>query len=77
MSNVQEWMADMLMCTPETLPPAHTRLNEIEGWDSLRHVSLILGLERALNQKLTAEQIQGMTTLGDVAGMLGQKVVDE
>ena len=70
-------MADMFMCTPETLPPAQTRLNEIEGWDSLRHVSLILGLERALNQKLTAEQIQGMVTLGDVTGMLSQKVVDE
>lgn len=76
MHNVQEWIADVLMCTPESLPPEHTLLTEIEGWDSLRHVSLILGLERALNEKLTAEKIQGIITLGDVAGILGQKATD-
>ena len=75
MREVQEWIGDVLMCAPESLPPEHTPLSDIEGWDSLRHVSLILGLERKLNDKLTAEQIQGIVTLGDVASILRQKVV--
>jgi acyl carrier protein len=64
------------MCLPESLPAARTPLSEIEGWDSLRHVSLILGLERELNAKLTGEQIKAIVTIGDVAGLLRRKVVD-
>jgi acyl carrier protein len=73
--HVQEWIADVLMCPTESLPPDHTPLSEIEGWDSLRHVSLILGLERELNEKLSGEQIKCIVTVGDVAGILRRKVV--
>lgn len=76
MREVQEWIADVLMCAPEDLPPAHTPLAEVDGWDSLRHVSLILGLEKRLNQKLTADQIRNIVTVGDVTDLLGQNVVD-
>lgn len=76
MRDVQEWLADMLMCAPEDLPPEYTPLAAVEGWDSLRHVSLILGLERKLNEKLTAEQIKGIVTVGHVSDILRQKVVD-
>jgi acyl carrier protein len=76
MHEVKEWIAYTLMCTLESLPPEDTPLSAIEGWDSLRHVSLILGLERRLNENLTAEQIQGIVTVGDVAGILGQKFPD-
>ena len=76
MQNVQEWIAEILMCAPESLPPEHTPLHEIEGWDSLKHVSLVVGLERKLSAKLTAAQIRAIVTLGDVAGLLRQKVAD-
>jgi acyl carrier protein len=76
MQNVQKWIAEILMCTPESLPSEHTPLHEIEGWDSLKHVSLVVGLERRLNARLTAEQIRGIVTLGDVAGILRHNVAD-
>ena len=76
MGEVQEWIADVLIGAADNLPPACTRLSDIEGWDSLRHVSLIVGLEKKLNKKLTAEQIRGIITLGDVVSILEQKVVD-
>ncbi|MGP0074387.1 MAG: acyl carrier protein [Bryobacteraceae bacterium] len=76
MQEVQKWMADVLMCPPETLPPEQTPLSEIEGWDSLRHVGLILGLEKKLNEKLTADQIRGIVTVGDVVVILRQKGAD-
>lgn len=76
MDKAQEWIAEVLMCTPESLPPEQTPLRDVEGWDSLRHVALILGLERELNKKLTAEQIESIITLGDVIAVFRQKVVD-
>ena len=74
-----EWrqlVASVLMCEPETLPPDSTSLRDIQGWDSLKHVLLVVALEKQLNTQLSAEQIQAITTLGDVAGVLKQREVD-
>jgi len=76
MLETQKWIADWLMCSEEELPPENTPLREIEGWDSLRHLGLVLGLERELNEKLSAERIRGIVTLGDVAGILREKFAD-
>lgn len=75
MRKLQEFMADVLMCEPEALPPDSTPLREIEDWDSLKHVLLVVGLEQELDVQLTAEEIQGIVTLADVARVLGQKGV--
>ena len=71
-----ELMADVLVCDPESLPPEYTPLRNIEGWDSLRHVLLVVGLENKLNMKLTAEEIQEIVTLADVARVLRGKGID-
>jgi acyl carrier protein len=76
MHEFQELMAGILMCAPEDLPPEPTPLREIEGWDSLKHVQLIVRLEGMLDGKLTAEEIQGIVTLGDVARVLRLKGVN-
>jgi acyl carrier protein len=51
-------------------------LRDIKGWDSLKHVLLVVGLEKHLNAQLTAEEIQGMITLADVACVLRRKGID-
>jgi acyl carrier protein len=76
MRELQELMAGILMCEPGTLPPESTPLRDIKGWDSLKHVLLVVGLEKHLNAQLTAEEIQGIVTLADVARVLRQKGVD-
>jgi acyl carrier protein len=76
MRELQELMAGILMCEPGTLPPESTPLRDIKGWDSLKHVLLVVGLEKHLNAQLTAEEIQGIVTLADVACVLRQKGVD-
>ena len=76
MGELEELMAGVLMCDPGTLPPESTPLRDIKGWDSLKHVLLIVGLEKHLNAQLTAEEIQGIVTLADVACVLRQKGVD-
>jgi acyl carrier protein len=76
MHEFQELVADILMCGPEDLPPESTPLRDIEGWDSLKHVQLILRLEGMLDAKLTAEEIQRIVTLADVGRVLTQKDVN-
>jgi acyl carrier protein len=76
MRKLEELMASILMCGPGTLPPESTPLRDIKGWDSLKHVLLVVGLEKHLNAQLTAEEIQGIVTLADVACVLRQKGVN-
>jgi acyl carrier protein len=76
MRELQELMAGVLMCEPGTLPPESTALRDIKGWDSLKHVLLIVGLEKHLNAQLTAEEIRGIVTLADVACVLRRKGSD-
>jgi acyl carrier protein len=76
MGELQEFMAGILMCEPGTLPAESTPLRDIKGWDSLKHVNLVIGLEKYLNAQLTAEEIQGIATLADVARVLRQKGID-
>jgi acyl carrier protein len=73
MRELEELMGGILMCDPGILPPESTPLRNIKGWDSLKHVLLIVGLEKHLNAQLTAEEIQGIVTLADVACVLRRK----
>lgn len=76
MSEFQILMAEILMCEPEALPSDNTPLRDIEGWDSLRHVRLVVGLEQKLNARLTADEIQGIVTVDDVERVLREKGVN-
>ena len=73
MRELQELLSGILMCDPEAVPPQSTPLRDIEGWDSLKHVLLVVGLENKLNAKLTAEEIQGIVTVDDVGRVLREK----
>ena len=76
MDELQELMASVLMCEPADLPVESTSLRDIKGWDSLKHVLLVVGLEKHLNAQLTAGQIQKIITLADVRRLLMRKGTD-
>lgn len=40
---------------------------DLDGWDSLRHVSLILATEAHFGIRLPVEATQGLETIGDLA----------
>ena len=44
MSSLQETLGGILSCDVASLEPS-TALRDIDGWDSLRHVMLVVGLE--------------------------------
>ncbi len=69
-------MSSILRCEPGDLLPESTSLRELKGWDSLKHVLLVVELEKRLKVQLTADEIQGMVTLSDVAVILSEKGTD-
>ena len=76
MGELQELLSGILMCEPEAVPPQSTPLRDIEGWDSLKHVLLVVRLENELNAKLTADEIQGIVSIDDVDRVLREKGVN-
>ena len=66
-------VAGVLGCDPADLPSDATELKQLRGWDSLRHVLLVVGLEKHLGRKLTAVEIRQIVTLGDVTRLIAQK----
>ena len=77
MTRLQALLSEILGCEIESLPPAATPLRDTEGWDSLRHVMLVVGLETRFAVKLSAEEIQSMVTLADIERVLTEKGVDD
>ncbi len=43
---------------------------DIEGWDSMRHINLIVALERALGIKFATAEISRMKEAGETVGSL-------
>ena len=76
MTRPQELLAEILMCEIDALPPSPTALRDIEGWDSLRHVMLVVGLEQNFGVTLSAEEIQAMVTVADIGRVLAERGID-
>lgn len=55
---------DELVVTPETAA------GDIEGWDSLMHVTLILNLEKAFKVKFTSTQVASLKNVGDLLKLI-------
>jgi acyl carrier protein len=39
---------------------------DIEGWDSLAHVGIVVAIEKKIGRQFTTEQIDGVKTVGDL-----------
>ena len=76
MREMQKLMAEILLCEPDALPSDSTPLRDLKGWDSLKHVLLVVELEKRLDHQLSAEEIQRIVTLDDVASVMREKVAD-
>lgn len=49
--------------------------DEVDGWDSLKHVRLILSIERAFGVKFSASEVGHLKNVGDLADLLQAKGV--
>jgi acyl carrier protein len=59
---------DDLKLTPELTA------DQVDGWDSLGHVRLMVAIEKALGITLSTSEITGLANVGELVGVIGRKV---
>ena len=50
-----------------------TTANDIEEWDSLSHIRLIIAIERRFGIKFTNAEIESLKKFGDLVALVGRK----
>jgi acyl carrier protein len=54
-----------------------TTANDIEGWDSLSHVNLIIAIELEFGIEFTQNEIRSFSNVGEMEKCITQKVNDK
>ena len=58
---------DALVLTPET------SARDVAGWDSIKHISLIVAVEERFGIKLKTSEIEGLKNVGDLQRVIRAK----
>lgn len=54
-----------------------TTAQDIEGWDSLMHINLIIEIEDEFDLKFTVDDISGLKNVGEMVAMVKRKLDDK
>lgn len=65
-----EQLADMFEIEVSGLTP-ETKLEELDEWDSLAKLSLIVLMDDEYGKKLTGDEIKQFVTIGDIMNYMG------
>ncbi len=52
-----------------------TTAKDVEGWDSITHVLIVVAVEKKFRVKFTAGEIQQLKNVGDLAALIRRKQV--
>src|SRR5690349_17137006 len=50
-----------------------TTAEDVEGWDSMMHVTLLIGVEKAFGVKFTSSEVARLKSVGDLADLIEAK----
>jgi len=51
-----------------------TTADQVEGWDSLAHITLIVAVEKGFGISLTLREVRSMKNVGDLMNLIEKKV---
>lgn len=72
LGQLRELMIDVFDVDDLELTPA-TTAEDIEEWDSLSHVRLVVAVERKFGFKFKNAEIEGLKSVGDLVGLIESK----
>ncbi len=55
---------------------AHTSAQDVDEWDSLSHIRLIISIEKALTLRFSAGEIADLKNVGEMAQLILKKQVN-
>jgi acyl carrier protein len=59
---------DAIVLTPQTTA------NDIEGWDSFNHISVIVAVETRFGVKMTTAELEGLANVGALVAAIESKL---
>jgi acyl carrier protein len=58
---------------PQLAIDPSTTAAQVEGWDSVAHVGLIVAVEKAFAVRFTTKEVKSLRTVGDLIGLLERR----
>jgi acyl carrier protein len=59
---------------PDLTVVGETTANDVEGWDSLTHIDLIVAVEKEFKIRFRTAEVNGMKNVGDLIRLILQKM---
>lgn len=59
---------------PKLVIAPSTTAADVQGWDSLAHINLVLAVEKAFSIRTTTRDVRGMKNVGDFIALLEKKL---
>jgi acyl carrier protein len=69
MSRLTQVFQDVFDDDDLTIRP-ETTARDVEGWDSLMHVTLIVNVEKEFGVRFTSSQVAGLQNVADLVGLI-------
>lgn len=72
-AELQPIFADILDIPDLKLTP-ETKATDVDGWDSLAHINLVVATERRYKVKFALGELQDLKNVGDMANLIIKKL---
>ena len=53
-----------------------TTAQDVDGWDSLAHIRLVVSIEKAFKLRFSAAEVSSLKNVGEMADLVGRKLND-
>lgn len=63
-----------LFDNPNIILSDHLTAEEVDGWDSLNHINLIVAVEKKFRIKLTIRDAKNLKNVGELVDLILQKI---